>query len=122
VQIIKDFGPDYGYDVPQPIEEAHLGDAYRTAMEQAGEHAAKLDGHQRGLGQYALPLAYRRRALFKMSWAELAYIVELRTRPPGHLSYRQIAYDMFTALQQQHPEMAKHIRVTDPAVEAFFER
>jgi hypothetical protein len=122
VQIIKDFGADYGYDVPQALDEAGQAATHRDLMERAGELAGKLDGFQRGLGQYALPLAFRRRALFKMDWAELAYIAEVRTRPSGHFSYRQIAYEMFDAFRQRHPEMATHIRVTDPAEEGFFER
>ncbi len=122
VQIIKDFTAGYGYDVPPSVADAHQDGAYRAAMEQAGELAERLDEYRPGLGQYALPLAFRRRALFKMDWAELAYIAEVRTRPSGHFSYRQIAYDMFAVFRQQYPEMAKHIRATDPCVEDFFQR
>jgi thymidylate synthase ThyX len=74
------------------------------------------------VGQYVLPLAYRRRALFKMEAAELGYIVETRTKPAGHFSYRDIAYRMFTEFQARHPSLARYIRVTDPSAEDFFER
>jgi len=40
--------------------------------------------------QYAIPLAYRKRALFKMDFAEAVYISELRTTPAGHVSYRNV--------------------------------
>jgi thymidylate synthase ThyX len=62
---------------------------------------------------YILPLAFRRRALFKMDLAELIYIAELRTAPAGHFSYRNIAYDMYVATKELHPEIASHIRVHD---------
>ena len=74
------------------------------------------------LAQYALPLGYRRRALFKMDAAELGYIAEARTRPSGHFSYREIAYQMYAAFARAYPALAGYIRVTDPRDEAFFER
>jgi thymidylate synthase ThyX len=63
--------------------------------------------------QYLLPLAYRKRTLFKMDFAEVAYITELRTTAAGHFSYRNIAYQMYEAVAQKHPSLAKHMRVTD---------
>jgi thymidylate synthase ThyX len=63
--------------------------------------------------QYLYPLATRIRALFKMDFAEAQYITELRSAPAGHFSYRRVAWEMFLALQRQHPALAKQIRVTD---------
>jgi thymidylate synthase ThyX len=63
--------------------------------------------------QYVLPLATRIRALFKMDFAEAQYISELRTGPAGHFSYRHVAWEMYTAMERQHPALARHIRVTD---------
>ena len=60
-----------------------------------------------------LPLATRVRCLFKMDFAEAQYISELRSAPAGHFSYRRVAWEMYLALQRQHPTLAKHIRVTD---------
>lgn len=122
VQVIKDFHPTYGYDEPPPIREAGLQHAYRSAMDRAGALAIRLDELQPGLGQYVLPLAYRRRALFKMDAAELAYIAEVRTRPSGHFSYREIAHRMYAEFQQRYPSLAAPIRITDPSIEDFFER
>lgn len=122
VQIVKDFTPTYGYDVPPAISDIGQESAYRDAMDAAGELADRLDACQRGIGQYALPLAFRRRALFKMDAAQLGYIAEARTTPAGHFSYRNIAYQMFEAFRGRHPAMASHIRVTHPDVEDFFER
>jgi thymidylate synthase ThyX len=62
---------------------------------------------------YLLPLATRIRSLFKMDFAEAQYIIELRSGPAGHFSYRRVAWEMFLALKRQHPTLAKHIRVTD---------
>jgi thymidylate synthase ThyX len=48
-----------------------------------------------------------------MDFAEAQYIIELRSAPAGHFSYRRIAWEMFLALQRQHPALARQIRVTD---------
>jgi hypothetical protein len=53
------------------------------------------------------------RCLFKMDFAEAQYISELRSGPAGHFSYRKVAWEMFVALERQHPALAKYVRVTD---------
>ena len=63
---------------------------------------------------YLLPLAYRTRCLFKMDWAEAAYVIEQRTQPQGHFSYRNVAWGMYTALRARYPRLAAPIRATDP--------
>jgi thymidylate synthase ThyX len=63
--------------------------------------------------QYAIPLAFRKRALFKMDFAEAVYISEIRSQPQGHFSYRRIAWEMYEAVRKQHPSLAQYFRVTD---------
>jgi thymidylate synthase ThyX len=63
--------------------------------------------------QYAIPLAFRKRTLFKMDFAEAVYITELRTTPAGHASYRNVAYAMYEAVAKRYPALAKYFRVTD---------
>jgi hypothetical protein len=57
-----------------------------------------------------------------MDAAELAYIAEVRTRPAGHFSYREIAHEMYLAFARAYPGLAAYVRVTDPREERFFER
>ena len=90
---------------------------YQAAVEAA--HAASAQ-NRRGQAPeaaqsalYLLPLATRVRCLFKMDFAEAQYISELRSGPAGHFSYRRVAWEMYLALERQHPALAKHIRVTD---------
>ena len=61
---------------------------------------------------YLLPMAYRCRSLFKMDYAEAAYIIEARTKVGGHFSYRHAAYAMYTALAAREPGFAKHVRAS----------
>jgi thymidylate synthase ThyX len=122
IQIVKDFTPAYGYDVPMAVGDAGVTDTYRVAMDEAGALAERLDNAAPGTGQYALPLAYRRRALFKMDMAELGYIVETRSKPAGHFSYREISVQMLDEFRRRYPSLSRFIRATDAAVDGFFER
>ena len=63
--------------------------------------------------QYAIPLGFRKRTLFKMDFAEVVYISELRTGPAGHFSYRNVAYAMYEAVARKYPALAKYFRVHD---------
>ena len=63
--------------------------------------------------QYLIPLAFRKRALFKMDFSEVVYISELRTTPAGHWSYRNVAYAMYEAVAKRYPALAKYFRVHD---------
>ena len=63
--------------------------------------------------QYAIPLGFRKRTLFKMDFAEAVYISELRTGPAGHFSYRKAAYEMYETAARKYTALAKHLRVHD---------
>ncbi len=122
IQIVKDFTHEYGYDVPPAVGDADVVDAFRAAMDEAGELAERIELQMPGVGQYTLPLAYRRRALFKMDMAELGYIVETRSKPAGHFSYREISRQMIDEFRRCYPSLAGFIRATDASVDGFFER
>ena len=51
--------------------------------------AARGGPEARENSQYAIPLAFRKRTLFKMDFAEVVYISELRTRTCGALLLSQ---------------------------------
>jgi thymidylate synthase ThyX len=99
------------------LAEANLLDDYRGAIDEAHRASAQIRGgnapEAAQSALYLLPLATRIRSLFKMDLAEAQYISELRSGPAGHFSYRRVAWEMFVALERQHPVLAKHIRVTD---------
>jgi thymidylate synthase ThyX len=122
VQVVQPFSGAHGYDVPEALAEAGLAAGYTAVMDAAGTTARLLATRVPGLAQYALPLGYRRRTLFKMDAAELAYVAEVRTRPAGHFSYREIAHEMYLAFARAYPGLAAYVRVTDPHEERFFER
>ena len=117
VQIGQGFTTAHGYDVPEEYEAAGLRAEYETLMKRTAKAVGKLSGGSTPEAEensaYAIPLAYRKRTLFKMDFAEVVYIAELRTTPAGHRSYREVAYAMYEAVAKKYPALARHIRVHD---------
>ena len=117
VQIMQDFTTAHGYDAPPEVEKAGIGSVYQTAMARASAAVEKLaasggEGAQQN-AEYAIPLAFRKRTLFKMDFAEAVYISELRTTPAGHASYRNVAYAMYEEVAKKYPALAQYFRVVD---------
>ena len=94
--------------------EGGLGDLYAEGLFKAEQAATTVAQVAPLAADYLLPLANRTRCLFKMDWAEAAYIIEQRTQPQGHFSYRRIAWGMYTALRDRYPRLAAPISATDP--------
>lgn len=139
VQIGQGFTTKHGYDTPEELAAARARAGYDDAMKHAADAAANLSRHlmqqhstllekderdllsRTGRGaawlaspaQYLIPLAFRKRTLFKMDFAEVVYISELRTTPAGHMSYRKVAYAMYEAVTRRYPALAKYFRVQD---------
>jgi len=115
VQIMQDFTFTHGHDTPTEVSDAKLAERYGRAMRRVrsvADHLAAELGDRQEVN-YLIPLGYRKRTLFKMDFAEVVYISELRTGVAGHMSYRQVAYEMFKAVAQRYPALAPYFRVTD---------
>ena len=117
VQIVQDYTAAHGYDMPEEIESAGLATRYDSVMQSARDAVAQLAARNAAeadeQSQYAIPLAFRKRTLFKMDLSEAIYISELRTGAAGHFSYRNVAYAMYEAVAQRYPALAQYFRVTD---------
>jgi thymidylate synthase ThyX len=124
IQIHQPYTALHGFDMPKEFAPAGLSSRYESLMHRAA-HAYKALGARplsAGQGgkqeneenaQYVLPLAYRKRTLFKMDFAEVVYISEIRTTPQGHFSYRNIAWQMYDELAKKHPSLRPYFRVCD---------
>ena len=117
IQIEQGFTTRHGYDIPEQLEPAGVLSKYKAAMDRSSSAVAKLEkGSTPEAGenaQYAIPLGFRKRTLFKMDFAEAVYISELRTGPAGHFSYRNAAYAMFEEVKKKYPALAGYFRVHD---------
>jgi len=117
VQIEQSFTTHHGYEIPPELGPAGALNTYKTTMERTSG-AVKTLGNSpvpeaAENSQYAIPLGFRKRTLFKMDFAEAVYISELRTGPAGHASYRNVAYAMFEEVKEKHPALAQYFRVHD---------
>lgn len=116
-QILQPFTSLHGAEIPEGLAQADRVNQYTSAVDTAHE-AYKLlatsDAPEAAAtAQYMLPLGTRNRSLFKMDFAEALYIAELRSTPAGHFSYRRVAWEMYLAVQRQHPALAKYFRIKD---------
>ncbi|HEY1221536.1 MAG TPA: FAD-dependent thymidylate synthase, partial [Bryobacteraceae bacterium] len=110
----QEYAGTLGYETPALIAEAGAAKIYDCAMDAA--FIAMRDVRAPG-AHYLLPFGARSRFLFKMDFAEAEYISKLRSGVKGHFSYRQIAWDMKTAMESLEPELGRLIEATPPWVE-----
>ena len=122
VQLLQPYTDVHGYEEPvcpgQPtLAEAGLAADYMEAMGAA--YASYRQLRDSGVAEavqsarYCLPLATRCRSMFKMDFAEVLYISELRSGVAGHFSYRRVAWEMYRAVARKHPSLAPYFRIED---------
>jgi thymidylate synthase ThyX len=117
IQVMQGFTTQHGYEMLLDLEDAGVRGRFEAAMRRAQSAvetiAKSASPEAEENSQYAIPLAFKKRALFKMDFAEAVYISELRTTPAGHVSYRNVAYAMYEAVARKYPALAKYFRVHD---------
>ena len=89
----------HGYTEPAAIEEAGALDDWRRVMHGSAELSDRL--HASGLhdiAPYAVVMAYRVRFYMDMNAREAMHVIELRTGPQGHASYRRVCQLMHRAI------------------------
>jgi thymidylate synthase ThyX len=112
-QIEQGFTRHHSFDTPPDIVEAGLETRYKAAFQKVIDATNKLGATGSHAGLYLLPMAFRKRTLFKMDFAEALYIAELRSGAAGHFSYRNVAYAMYEEVARKHPTLARYFRVTN---------
>jgi thymidylate synthase ThyX len=112
-QIEQGFTHQHGYDTPPDIQAAGLEGRYTSAMKKLIASYEKTAETNPEAALYLLPMAFRKRTLFKMDFAEALYIAELRSGAAGHFSYRSVAYAMYEEVARKHPSLAHYFRVSD---------
>jgi thymidylate synthase ThyX len=100
---------DLGYDVPDVIEEAGLADRYEESLRHSAELYYDLRREFPEQAQYAVALAFRIRYVMQMNAREAMHLIELRSSPQGHPSYRRVAQEMARLVR----EVAGHELIAD---------
>ena len=116
-------GCDLGADVPEEVEAAGYGDAYREGLEvsRAEHDRLRADGLVEE-ASYAVSLAYRIRYVLDMNAREAMHLIELRSGREGHPSYRAVALEMLDGSPRCIPSVAGAMTFVDRETEARLER
>jgi thymidylate synthase ThyX len=115
--------PDLGAGVPEEVDAAGEGDAYRAALERSAAEYHRLAGE--GLtdaAPYALCLGYRIRYVLDLNAREAMHLIELRSGVEGHPSYRAVAQQMHALIAERHPAVAAAMTHLDSTTEPRLER
>jgi hypothetical protein len=94
-------GTSLGYDVPDVVEEAGLTDRYVASLERSRDLAEALAPAFPEECSYAVALAYRIRYSMQMNAREAMHLIELRSGPQGHPSYRWVAHEMHRLIAER---------------------
>ena len=103
----------YGYDTPDEIVDAGLGEDYHEAMTRSAdafETIAKDFPHE---AQYVVPMSYNIRWYVHINLRALIWLTEIRSTPQGHSGYRRIAQEMFRKVEAVQPLLAKYMKFVD---------
>ncbi|HIG98115.1 TPA: thymidylate synthase [Candidatus Woesearchaeota archaeon] len=99
-----------GYDLPPEIPEAGIEKQFTALMEKAAFLYRKIAAKMPLEAQYAVPLAYRIRYLMQFNLREAYHLIELRSVPQGHPSYRHVVQEMFRQMNAVHPTLVHYMK------------
>jgi thymidylate synthase ThyX len=107
--------PRHGYVVPEAVEAAGVAEQFHEAMDRSGMlHDALAERFPAQAG-YAVSLAYRVRYSMQMNAREAMHLLELRTTPQGHPSYRRVCQEMHRLIAEEagHHALARMMSFVD---------
>ncbi len=105
----------HGYELPPEVADAGVGDPYHAAMARSAALYAVLE-EQFGLrASYVVALGYRVRYSIEMNAREALHMLELRSAPAGHSSYRRVVQKMHHLIEHRagHRHVAAMMRFVD---------
>jgi thymidylate synthase ThyX len=109
----------HGYVEPAAIEEAGALAEWRAVMERSADLYERLMAQGlREVAPYAVVMAYRVRFYMDMNAREAMHVIELRTSPQGHPSYRRVCQLMHRAIADEagHHTIAAAMQFADHSV------
>jgi thymidylate synthase ThyX len=97
----QQLGIELGYDMPEIVAEAGLGDGYTDAIERAEDLYRTLAPEFGEQATYAVALAHRIRYIMQFNAREAMHLIELRSGSQGHPAYRRVAQEMHRAIAER---------------------
>jgi thymidylate synthase ThyX len=104
----------YGHEIPDYVQNnKHLKDIYEDAFKAMDDANALASSNETSahIAEYFTLLGHRVLFTYECTLAQAIYLIELRTGPAGHISYRRFAQDMAKCLLADMPELEGLIRV-----------
>lgn len=116
--------PHHGFVRPPSVVDAGVMDRYDEAMERSATLYELLAPDFPVQASYAVALAYRIRYVMQMNAREAMHLIELRSGPQGHSSYRTVAQDMHHLIAEEagHRAIAEMMRFVDHRDDVDLER
>ena len=108
--------PTHGGTRPAAIDEVGAGDDWRRVTDEAADLHRRLAAVYSPLvPQYAVSMAYRIRFYLQMNAREATHVIELRTAPQGHPTYRRVCQEMHRLIADHagHRALAHAMRFVD---------
>ncbi len=120
----QELTPRHGFVRPEAIADAGVMEVYDAAMELSARLWQDLRDVVPAQASYAVALAYRVRYSMQMNAREAMHLIELRSAPQGHPSYRAVAQDMHHLIKDVagHRAVAEMMSFVDHSDESDLER
>lgn len=96
----QELTPALGYEIPTEVAAAGLAPRWRDAVSTAEAAYQSVASRFPEQAQYLVTLGHRMRYLIKLNAREAMHLIELRTSPQGHPSYRRICQEMHRLIDE----------------------
>jgi thymidylate synthase ThyX len=93
--------PHLGYDIPDIVAEAGRSQEFVSSLQRSAELYAVMSEICPAEAAYAVALAFRTRFVMQMNAREAMHVIELRSGPQGHPTYRRVAQEMYRLIAQR---------------------
>jgi len=98
--------PNHGYSRPELVDEAGMANEFDEAMDRSASLYDALNTDYPAQASYAVSMAYRMRYVMQFNAREAIHMLELRSSPQGHPSYRRVALEMHRLIAERAGHVA----------------
>ena len=111
----QDLSPSHGFVRPQDVDDAGVAEMFDRTMDRSAALYEELESTFQSQASYAVAMAFRVRYVMQMNAREALHLIELRSGPQGHPSYRTVAQQMYRQIAQKagHEAVAELFRYID---------
>ncbi len=120
----QQLSPYHGFTRPELIDAAGMTDRFDEVMERSAALHDVLAEDFPDQAAYAVALAYRIRFSMNLNAREAMHLIELRTTPQGHPSYREVGQEMHRLIAEEagHRVIAEMMTFVDHSDQTDLER